>query len=137
MKNLNQLFNRYKLDGLINGCSTGSEWFGSGDKFKSISPVDGKLIGEINGGSKKDFNEIVKVSKEAFKEFRKMPAPKRGDLVRFEEQWNVRHILMMETKLRDKMFTKKELENVKSYMYIFDKRVDNIILDLKKRSFQQ
>ncbi len=34
---------------------------------------------------------------------------KRGDLVRFEEQWNVRHILMMETKLRGKMFTKKEL----------------------------
>ena len=34
---------------------------------------------------------------------------KRGDLVKFEEQWNVRHILMMETKLRDKMFTKKEL----------------------------
>lgn len=32
--------------------------------------------------------------------------------------------------------TKKELENVKSFMYIFDKRVDNIILDLKKRSFQ-
>ena len=82
MKNLNQLFNRYKLDGLINGCSTGSEWFGSGDKFKSISPVDGKLIGEINAGSKKDFNKIIKVSKEAFKEFRKMPAPKRGDLVR-------------------------------------------------------
>ena len=27
---------------------------------------------------------------------------KRGDLVRFEEQWNVRHILMMTTKLRDK-----------------------------------
>ena len=38
---------------------------------------------------------------------------KRGDLVRFEEQWNVRHILMMETKLRDKMFTKKELEDVR------------------------
>ena len=39
---------------------------------------------------------------------------KRGDLVRFEEQWNVRHILMMETKLRDKMFTKKELEDVRN-----------------------
>ena len=38
---------------------------------------------------------------------------KRGDLVRFEEQWNVRHILMMETKLRDKMFTKKELGDVR------------------------
>ena len=39
---------------------------------------------------------------------------KRGDLVKFEEQWNVRHILMMETRLRDKMFTKKELEDVRN-----------------------
>ena len=38
---------------------------------------------------------------------------KRGNLVKFEEQWNVRHILMMQTKLRDKMFTKKELEVVR------------------------
>ncbi len=38
---------------------------------------------------------------------------KRGDLVRFEDQWNVRHILMMTTKLRDETFTKKELEDVR------------------------
>ena len=31
--------------------------------------------------------------------------------------------------------TKKELQNINSYMYIFDKRLDNIILDLKKRTF--
>jgi len=39
---------------------------------------------------------------------------KRGDLVRFEDQWNVRHILMMTTKLRDETFTKKELEEVRT-----------------------
>ena len=39
---------------------------------------------------------------------------KRGDLVRFEEQWNVRHILMMTTRLRDETFTKKELEEVRA-----------------------
>jgi peptidyl-prolyl cis-trans isomerase SurA len=38
---------------------------------------------------------------------------KRGDLVRFEDQWNVRHILMMTTKLRDETFTKKELGEVR------------------------
>jgi len=38
---------------------------------------------------------------------------KRGDLVRFEDQWKVRHILMMTTKLRDATFTKKELEEVR------------------------
>ena len=37
---------------------------------------------------------------------------KRGSLVRFEEQWNARHILMMPTKLRDETFTKSELEAV-------------------------
>ena len=39
---------------------------------------------------------------------------KRGELVRFEDQWNVRHILMMTTKLRDETFTKKELEEVRA-----------------------
>ena len=38
---------------------------------------------------------------------------KRGSLVRFEEQWNARHILMMTTKLRDETFTKSELEAVR------------------------
>ncbi|MDB4121173.1 peptidylprolyl isomerase [Gammaproteobacteria bacterium] len=38
---------------------------------------------------------------------------KRGNLVRFEEQWNARHILMMPTKLRDETFTKSELEVVR------------------------
>ncbi|MDB4056304.1 peptidylprolyl isomerase [Gammaproteobacteria bacterium] len=38
---------------------------------------------------------------------------KRGNLVRFEEQWNARHILMMPTKLRDETFTQSELEAVR------------------------
>tara|TARA_Y100000385_G_scaffold226031_1_gene236613 strand:- start:29 stop:1273 length:1245 start_codon:yes stop_codon:yes gene_type:complete len=38
---------------------------------------------------------------------------KRGDLVRFEDQWKVRHILMITTKLRDETFTRKELEEVR------------------------
>jgi len=38
---------------------------------------------------------------------------KRGSLVRFEEQWHARHILMMPTKLRDETFTKSELEAVR------------------------
>jgi peptidyl-prolyl cis-trans isomerase SurA len=39
---------------------------------------------------------------------------KRGSLVRFEEQWNARHILMMPTKLRDETFTRSELEAVRT-----------------------
>ena len=82
MKDLNQLFNKYGLNKLSHGCSTGSEWFSSGEKIESYSPVNGKLIGEISSGSKNDFDHIVQVSKKAFKEFREIPAPKRGELVR-------------------------------------------------------
>lgn len=32
--------------------------------------------------------------------------------------------------------TKRELVNITSFMNIFDKRTDNIISDLKKRSFE-
>ena len=39
---------------------------------------------------------------------------KRGNLVRFEEQWHVRHILMMPTKMRDEQFTKSELTEVRT-----------------------
>ena len=82
MKNIDQLLNKYELNGSINGCSTGNNWFGSGEKIESFSPVDGKLIGTIKSGSKTDFDEIIKNSKKAFKEFRQIPAPKRGELVR-------------------------------------------------------
>ena len=82
MKSLDKLFNKYGLNKLSHGCSTGSEWFSSGELIQSYSPVDGKLIGEISSGSKKDFDHIIQVSKKAFKEFREIPAPKRGELVR-------------------------------------------------------
>ena len=82
MKNIDQLLNKYELNGSINGCSTGNNWFGSGEKIESFSPVDGKLIGTIKSGSRTDFDEIIKNSKKAFKEFRQIPAPKRGELVR-------------------------------------------------------
>ena len=68
MKDLDQLFNKYGLNKLSHGCSTGSEWFSSGEKIESYSPVDGKLIGEISSGSKNDFDHIVQVSKKAFKD---------------------------------------------------------------------
>ena len=82
MKNLDKLFSKYHIDQLVNGCSTGNNWFGSGEVIESISPVDGKLIREISCGSKKDFDDIISISKKAFDNFRKIPAPKRGELVR-------------------------------------------------------
>ena len=82
MNNLDELFNKYNIDDLTYGCSTGKKWFGSGEIIESLSPVDGKLISKVSCGSKKDFDAIIKVSIKAFDIFRKIPAPKRGELVR-------------------------------------------------------
>lgn len=65
------------------GVSTGNIWIKSkGGMLKSFSPVDGTLIGSVQTTDEKTFNDVVKKSKSAFKEWKKWPAPKRGDVVR-------------------------------------------------------
>lgn len=64
------------------GCSTGSNWFSSGDVIESFSPVDGKLIGKIKTATKSDYSKVITASREAFLFWRSIPAPKRGEYVR-------------------------------------------------------
>ena len=64
------------------GCSNGEKWFSSGGTLKSFSPVDNSLIGEVQMANKSDYNIVIKDAKKAFKSFTKIPAPKRGELVR-------------------------------------------------------
>jgi aldehyde dehydrogenase (NAD+) len=65
------------------GVSTGSTWYKStGGLLESYSPVDGKLIGSVYQADEKVFAKVVVKSQQAFKEWRKWPAPKRGEVVR-------------------------------------------------------
>ncbi|MGC4129822.1 MAG: aldehyde dehydrogenase family protein [Bergeyella sp.] len=64
------------------GVSTGGKFFAGGTAIESYSPTDGKLIAKINSGTVKDYNTVIKTAKQAFADFRKIPAPKRGELVR-------------------------------------------------------
>ena len=64
------------------GTSTGSNFFATGDKIDSISPVDGSLIGTVTCTTSEDYEKVIKSAQSAFTFFRKMPAPKRGDMVR-------------------------------------------------------
>jgi aldehyde dehydrogenase (NAD+) len=65
------------------GVSTGVQWYeGSGKWLDSYSPVDGKLIARVKCASEFDYEMVVKQSSEAFKVWRTMPAPKRGEIVR-------------------------------------------------------
>lgn len=65
------------------GTSTGIKTFaGSGQKIDSISPVDGKLVGSVSETSPEDYSKVVETARQAFLEWRKVPAPKRGEIVR-------------------------------------------------------
>lgn len=65
-----------------NGTSTGLEFFSSGQNIESNSPVDGKLIASIKTSDANDYEKVLVKAQEAYKEFRQIPSPKRGDLVR-------------------------------------------------------
>ena len=66
------------------GTSTGLKSIKGSAKnaLKSYSPVDGKLIGTVTTTSKADYEKVIKTAQKAFKEWRLVPAPKRGEIVR-------------------------------------------------------
>ncbi|MDO7172016.1 aldehyde dehydrogenase family protein [Mariniflexile sp. AS56] len=64
------------------GTSTGSVNFSNGDVLESYSPVDGQLIGKVATTSKEDFDKVMEAATQAFKTWKMMPAPQRGDIVR-------------------------------------------------------
>ncbi|MFV0248378.1 MAG: aldehyde dehydrogenase family protein [Tenacibaculum sp.] len=70
------------LHDINNGSSTGSISFSSGELLESHSPVDGKLIGKVTTSSKDDYKKLIESAVKAFKVFRLVPAPQRGEIIR-------------------------------------------------------
>jgi aldehyde dehydrogenase (NAD+) len=64
------------------GTSTGNQWFSSENTIESYSPVDGNLIGKVTTTSKEDYEKVMETATAAFKTFRAIPAPQRGEIVR-------------------------------------------------------
>ena len=58
------------------------EWIGSGPMLDSISPIDGEVIASVRQVTEDEYGRIVARAHEAFLEWRKTPAPIRGDIVR-------------------------------------------------------
>ena len=64
------------------GTSTGLESTNSGKYVKSYSPVDGEFIGSVSKTTANEYEATMQKAQEAFKVWRLMPAPKRGEIVR-------------------------------------------------------
>ncbi len=79
----NQIFRALGLKSKMKGANCGGEWFASSkDYLESYSPTTGELLGKIEQTSPKDYDLIMKQARSAFLEFRSMPAPQRGEIVR-------------------------------------------------------
>ena len=64
------------------GTSTGQNNFSSGELLESFSPVDGQLIAKVKTTTAADYEKVMQTAVEAFKTFKVMPAPQRGEIVR-------------------------------------------------------
>ena len=64
------------------GTSTGSHHFSNGELIESYSPVDGQLIATVKTSTQADYDKAMKAATAAFKTWRVMPAPQRGEIVR-------------------------------------------------------
>jgi aldehyde dehydrogenase (NAD+) len=66
------------------GTSTGTKWLAdpSSPEIKSYSPVDGALIAAVAATTEKQFRQVIATASKAFRQWRMVPAPKRGEIVR-------------------------------------------------------
>jgi len=65
------------------GAAVGNHWFATrGEKIESYSPVDGSLIATVTAGTTSEYEACITKAQEAFKTWRMVPAPERGEIVR-------------------------------------------------------
>ncbi len=71
------------IESVNSGASTGSTWFNTrGEQIDSYSPVDGKLIASVTAATETEYEACILKGQEAYKTWRTMPSPKRGEIVR-------------------------------------------------------
>jgi aldehyde dehydrogenase (NAD+) len=58
------------------------EWMANGNTAEIISPINGEKIAKVRQITGNDYQKISKAAYNAFLEWREVPAPKRGDIVR-------------------------------------------------------
>ncbi len=73
---------KLKIEDINLGTSTGVHFFGNGEAIASCSPVDGQLIGKVIATTKEDYEKVMISAQKAFKSWRLVPAPQRGEIVR-------------------------------------------------------
>ncbi len=80
---INKVLKTLGISDVNKGVSTGQEWFDTkGAITSSSSPIDGKEIAKVKNATLEDYEIVINKAQEAFKTWRQVPAPERGEIVR-------------------------------------------------------
>ena len=83
MVDKSKLLSSLGLKDINQGSSTGYQWLNSSSKISDVfSPVDGNKISSIIETDEDTYEKIIEAASSAYVSWRKIPAPKRGDIVR-------------------------------------------------------
>lgn len=79
-----EILEKLGIDKLNQGACTGTFWntTTSDGTIEVISPVDGRLLASVYRASEEDYRRCSTASVKAFAAWRRVPAPKRGEIVR-------------------------------------------------------
>ncbi len=81
--NIKELLEKLGIKDINSGVTTGTEWFDvQGAITSSESPIDGEEIAKVQNATIEDYEKVITKAQEAFKIWREIPAPQRGEIVR-------------------------------------------------------
>lgn len=70
------------IEGINPGTSTGQKHLESKETLSSFTPVDNSKIAHVSLTTKEQYEHVIETAQEAFKTWREVPAPQRGEIVR-------------------------------------------------------
>ncbi|MEN8158121.1 MAG: aldehyde dehydrogenase family protein [Bacteroidota bacterium] len=78
-----RVLSRLGIKDINPGATTGQHWLDTkGDVTDSVSPIDGEVIAKVTNATIEDYEKVMATAGEAFKIWKSVPAPKRGEVVR-------------------------------------------------------
>ena len=66
----------------VNAGAFNGEWFAGGKELSVITPIDGSEIARVRRASAEDYERVASKAQSAFEDWRMIPPPKRGEVVR-------------------------------------------------------
>lgn len=80
---IREILKTLNIKKINHGATTGTEWIETkGEALTSYSPADGSAIATVNQATWDDYETVMARATDAFRTWRMVPAPKRGEIVR-------------------------------------------------------